>query len=249
MSFWQEKRKRRRFIIITSIVLVLAGLVIGCAIYLGNYYPADEGAVAVFAPEEQIRVSVLDNGNVIFEPHNATAGFIFYPGGKVEHNAYQPLMAELARKGVLCVLVEMPFNLAVFDVNAADGIQEQYPQIEHWYLGGHSLGGAMAASYLEDHANEYNGLVLLGAYSTTDLSNSGLEVLSIYGSEDTVMDFEKYNESKPNLPSSFTEFVIDGGCHAYFGMYGPQDGDGTPRISNGDQINLTAELIVAMINK
>ena len=64
------------------------------------------------------RGPALDNGNVVFEPQNATVGFIFYPGVKVEANAYQPLMAELAREGVLCVLVEMPFNLAVFDINA-----------------------------------------------------------------------------------------------------------------------------------
>ena len=153
-------------------------------------------------------------------------------------------MAELAREGVLCVLVEMPFNLAVFDINAADGIQEQYPEIEDWYIGGHSLGGSMAASYLADHTDEYEGLILLGSYSTADLSNTDLNVLSIYGSEDRVLDCEKYDENRSNLPDDFTEVVIEGGCHAYFGMYGAQDGDGTPTISNHEQIRLTAEYII-----
>ena len=241
------KNKRKILIISISIVASLAVIFGACAIYLGDYYRADEGAIAVFAPEDNVTVSTLKDGNIVFEPQGATVGFIFYPGGKVEANAYQPLMAELAREGVLCVLVEMPFNLAVFDINAADGIQEQYPEIEDWYIGGHSLGGSMAASYLADHTDEYEGLILLGSYSTADLSDTDLDVLSIYGSEDKVLNREKYDENKSNLPDGFCEIVIDGGCHAYFGMYGAQDGDGTPSIGHEEQIRLTVEHIVKVM--
>lgn len=239
--------KRKIWIITGAIVAVLALLIGACAIYLGDYYRADEGAIATFAPEDGVSVSALDNGNVAFEPRSATVGLIFYPGGKVEHRAYEPLMAALAREGILCVLVEMPFNLAVLDINAADGIQEQYPEIEDWYIGGHSLGGSMAASYLSDHADEYEGLILLGSYSTADLSDTGLDVLSIYGSEDRVLNREKYDENKSNLPKNFTEVVIEGGCHAYFGMYGAQDGDGVPTISNHEQILLTVESMMKVL--
>ena len=76
----------------------------------------------------------------------------------------------------------------------------QYPQIEKWYIGGHSLGGSMAATYLSDHVAEFEGLILLGSYSTVDLSNSKLDVLSIYGSEDKVLNHNSYNENKSNLP-------------------------------------------------
>ena len=241
------KNKRKILIISISIVAALAVIFGACAIYLGDYYRADEGAIAVFAPEDNVTVSTIDGGNVVFEPQGATVSFIFYPGGKVEANAYQPLMAELAREGVLCVLVEMPFNLAVFDINAADGIQEQYPGIEDWYIGGHSLGGSMAASYLADHVDEYEGLILLGSYSTADLSDTDLDVLSIYGSEDKVLNREKYDENKSNLPDGFCEVIIDGGCHAYFGMYGAQDGDGTPTISNHEQIRFTVESIIKVL--
>ncbi len=249
MNFLHDKRKRKIFIITLSVVLAFAIIVGACAIYLGDYYRADEGAVAVFSPTENITVSTLKNGSVVFEPQAATVGFVFYPGGKVEHHAYEPLMAELAREGILCVLVKMPFNLAVFDINAADGIQQEYPEIENWYIGGHSLGGSMAASYLEKRADEYEGLVLLGSYSTADLSETELDVLSVFGSEDKVMNRKKYEENKSNLPSDFTEYVIDGGCHAYFGMYGAQDGDGTPTVSNEEQIRLTVENIVKMIGR
>ena len=249
MNFLADKRKRKIFIIIAAIALSIAIIVGGCAIYLSDYYHADEGAIAVFNPDENVTISISDNGNVIFEPQNATHGLIFYPGGKVEHRAYEPLLAELAKESVLCVIVKMPFNLAVLDMDAADGIQEQYPEIEEWYIGGHSLGGSMAASYLKKNAQDYEGLILLGAYSTTDLSQTDLDVLSIYGSEDQVMNRENYDENKSNLPDGFTEIVIEGGCHAYFGMYGAQDGDGVPTISNGDQICLTTEAIMNMINK
>ena len=105
----------------------------------------------------------------------------------------------------------------------------------------------MAASYLEKHTDEYEGLILLGSYSTADLSDDELEVLSIYGSEDQVLNREKYNDNISNLPKDFKEIVIEGGCHAYFGMYGAQDGDGAPSISNAEQILQTAEYIAQMI--
>ena len=141
----------------------------------------------------------------------------------------------------------MPFHLAVLDIDAAAGIQSQYPSVERWYIGGHSLGGSMAAAYLEGCAEDYEGLILLAAYSTADLSASGLEVLSIYGSEDLVMDRENYEEYRQNLPDDFREVVIDGGCHAGFGLYGPQEGDGVPAITAQEQIAITAEAIAEMV--
>ena len=235
--------KRKPFIIITSAILALAIMVGACAIYLSNYYHADDVAISAFLPQDTMWVEGPD-GTIVFEPTEASKGFIFYPGGKVEHRAYIPLMQACAEQGILCVLVEMPFNLAVLDINAADGIQEQYPQIEDWYIGGHSLGGSMAAAYLEKNVEDYEGLILLGSYSTADLSQSGLDVLSIYGSEDKVINREKYEKNKVNLPEDFTEVILEGGCHAYFGMYGPQNGDGTPTISNEDQITMTVEHIL-----
>ena len=105
----------------------------------------------------------------------------------------------------------------------------------------------MAASYLGDNVDDYEGLILLGSYSTEDLSGIDLEVLSVFGSEDKVMNREKYEDNKSNLPDGFTEIIIDGGCHSYFSMYGAQDGDGIPTISNKQQIYLTAGHIVELM--
>lgn len=241
--------KKKRIIIIAVVFAVIAALVLACALYLVDYYPAQLGAIEAMAPMERITVQKTEDNAIVYAPQDAEAGLVFYPGGKVEYTAYVPLMRALAKEGVLCVLVEMPFNLAVFDIAAADGIQEQYPEIDRWYIGGHSLGGSMAASYLADHAEDYSGLILLGSYSATDLSREELSVLSIYGSEDRVMNREKYQESRANLPSDFTEAIIEGGCHAYFGMYGAQDGDGIPKVTNQEQIRITADKIAAFVEQ
>jgi hypothetical protein len=156
---------------------------------------AEDGTI-VYMPEEYQMIADEYDGNASAETE---VGFIFYPGGKVEHTAYEPLMKELASEGVVCVLVEMPFRLAVLDMNAADGIKEQYPNVTNWYMGGHSLGGSMAAAYLGEHYADYEGLILLGSYSTEDLSGTSLKVLSVYGSEDKVLNVENYIESKNNL--------------------------------------------------
>ena len=243
-------KKTKRFVISLSAVVLAIGLIFGaCAIYVSDYYHIDGEAIITHAEscDGYAYISFPDEKTAVFAPEDAKAGFIFYPGGKVEFTAYLPLMAALAEQGILCVLVKMPANLAVLDVGAADGIREQYPEIDSWYIGGHSLGGSMAATYVSDKDDSFDGLVLLGSYSTADLSDTSLRVLSVYGSEDKVMNREKYEKYKPNLPEDYTEHVIDGGCHAYFGMYGAQDGDGVPTISNEDQINITAEKIADLI--
>ena len=242
MTVFQKKSVRIIAVVCAAVLL----MVTACGIYLGDYYRADMNAIQAFA-SEAVRTDTLPGGDLVFYPESAEAGLIFYPGGKVEYTAYIPLMKTLAADGVLCVLVKMPGNLAVLDMAAAAGIPEQFPEIDAWYLAGHSLGGSMAASYLADHTDDFEGLILLGAYSTADLSGSGLEVLSLYGSQDLVMNREKYAKYRENLPSDLTETVIDGGCHAYFGMYGAQEGDGIPTISNEAQITITAEAIRNLI--
>lgn len=239
-------KKKKILIWIISVALSLALITGGCVIYVSDYYRADSEEISAFTADHSVKANEISDGILVFEPDDAIAGFIFYPGGKVEYTAYIPLMSELAESGVLCILIEMPCNLAVLDMNAADGLCDDYPEIENWYIGGHSLGGSMAASFLAKHPEEFKGLILLGSYSTAEIT---LPVLSIYGSEDYVLNREKYDKYKSNIESTLTEIVLEGGCHAYFGMYGAQKGDGTPSISNEEQIDLTAEEIIRFINK
>ncbi len=252
MSKSLDKRKKRRIIVWSSVAAVLLILVIGCGIYLGDYYHGDMAAIDGFVTDNPVEEQTLSKGVTVYRPESEVTpetGFIFYPGGKVEAVAYEPLLKALASEGMLCVLVEMPFHLAVFDMNAAERIPEQFPEVKNWYLGGHSLGGSMAASYLAKNAEDYEGLILFGSYSTADLSETGLSVLSVYGSEDKVLNKGNYEADKANLPADFAEIIIEGGCHAYFGMYGAQEGDGTPSISNEEQIEATVEAVTAFLEE
>lgn len=236
--------KKHKGLWITAAVLL--ALVIAVAVYAGDYYRAD--LAAELAMQGSDAVTVEQSGNLtVFAPEQPEAGFIFYPGGKVEHTAYAPLLLKLAEEDVLCVLVKMPLNLAVLDMNAAEGIPEQFPEIENWYIGGHSLGGSMAASCAAENPEEFEGLVLLAAYSNADLRSTDLKVLLARGDRDGVLNMEKYTQYMPNLPEDSCQLVVVGGNHAQFGSYGPQKGDGEATLLGGDQLEATAQEILWLI--
>ena len=245
MCLTENKSKKK--IILLSLVGVLLVLIVSCVIYVNDYYRADENKIDAYLDNLDVKREVINEDVIVWGNEDSKNGIIFYPGGKVEYTAYEPLMATLAEEGVFCVLIKMPCNLAVLDVNAADGFLEKYPQIEKWYMAGHSLGGSMAASYIGDNEKDFEGLILLGSYSTKDLSETSLDVISIYGSEDEVLNREKYEKYEECLPKDYSEVVIDGGCHAYFGMYGKQEGDGEAEISNEQQIEITVKEIIKYI--
>ena len=235
-------RKIKKGLLIALAVLLLFTAVFG--IYAGDYYHADLEAIQNNSLQmDYERMERLEDGSLVFYPAAYDSAVIFYPGGKVEALAYIPLMEQLAREGVLTVLMPMPFNLAVLAKNAAEGIPEQFPEVENWYMAGHSLGGSIAASFAAENTAWVDGLILLAAYSTDPVA---LPVLSIYGSNDGVMNQEKYRQYRPNLPE-LTEQIIDGGNHAGFGFYGPQEGDGEATISREEQIARTTELMVAFV--
>ena len=238
---------RKLLISLLAVVIVIAISVGGFCIYASDYYRADTQTIAALSQGIDVRVTELDDGSLAYGNGNEDVGFVFYPGGKVEHTAYEPLAKMLASKGVFCVIVKMPFNLAVLDMNAADRIVARYSDVGAWYIGGHSLGGSMAASHAAANEGKYKGLVLLGAYSTSSLTEIELDVLCLHGSEDKVMNREKHDECKKNLPTSAICTDIEGGCHAYFGSYGAQDGDGEPTITLEKQLKITVNSIYELM--
>ena len=219
------------------VILLVGGIVLLCIagffIYVSIYYHADTTAWEALPSDNDVTVTEQD-GALIFAPQEPRAGFIFYPGGKVEYQAYSPLLHTLAKEGFLCIAVKMPFNLAVFNPTAADGWQERYPAIQ---------------VYASQHSQQLEGLILLAAYSAEDLSQSGLRVLSVYGSEDGVLNREKYQANLSHLPADYQELVIQGGCHAWFGSYGRQEGDGEPTISPEEQRRQTVQFIRSAISQ
>jgi dienelactone hydrolase len=234
----KHRRLKIALIVVAAVLLVLAG---SFGIYVSQFYHAQEQAKAILSDGTDLAVF---SGGIAVGPADAKVGFIFYPGGKVEYTAYLPLLKRLSQSGVLCVLAKMPFNLAVFDISAAGRLMAKYPGIEHWYIGGHSLGGSMAAAFAADHASQLNGLVLLASYSASDLSDTSLRVLALIGSEDHVLNRDNLVKARDRMPADYQEKVIEGGNHGQFGDYGIQAGDGTALITREEQTALTTDKIL-----
>lgn len=218
---------------LVSLILVLAT---GFFVYISDYSRADDTAVATWLSDSRLR-QVGDL--IIMSPATPSdTALIFYPGGKVEYAAYIPLLEKLSQSGITCVLVKMPFNLAVFAPNAADQVYAKLPDIKNWYIGGHSLGGAMASAYAAEHKDKIQGLVLLGAYIYGDVDPD--RSITIYGSEDLVLDRSKITYAENVV-------IIQGGNHAQFGNYGEQKGDGSATISREEQQAITVKEILEFL--
>lgn len=238
-----KKRKGIRAVIITaSLLMALAVLFI---LYVNDYYHASDDVDEYFTLNGTVTISETDTG-LLLDGEGTESALIFYPGAKVEYTSYIPLLYRIAEKGVDVFLVKMPFNLAFFGMNRADDIISGY-DYSHWFISGHSLGGAMAAYYAASNSDKLDGIIFLASYTTKDLSESGLKVLTLYGSEDGVLNRDKIIAERNLVPLGSEELVIEGGNHSEFGLYGAQKGDGKATISAETQWNITAEDVVAFI--
>ncbi len=223
-------KKRLKIALITVMSLIFL-LMSGFFIYVSDYYRADDVAIAVMQSEATMHVE----NNIVLSPAKpGDTALIFYPGAKVECFAYLPILEKIKQSsGITCILVKMPFNMAILNANAADKIIDQFPDIKNWYIGGHSMGGAMASEYASKHQNKVKGLILLGAYIYGDYPAKN--TLTVYGT------FNKSVAEKINYSDNI--IAIEGGNHAQFGNYGKQKGDLDAIISGEEQQNITVEAI------
>lgn len=235
-----------------SLTLLALLIVATAAFVIWAENPLKAMPEAIAALESDDQVMVINKQWMVFSPLTLSTktGVIIYPGGRVDPRAYAPLAKEIARAGYLVVLPPMPLNLAFTGINVADEIMAANPDIEHWYVGGHSLGGAMAAEYVAANPAKVDGLFLWASYSaeSTDLSViPNLKVLSIYGTEDG--GAAEIVHSWQRLPSDTTWIEMEGGNHAQFGWYGIQPGDGVATISREEEQALILEATLAFIEK
>jgi len=202
--------------------------------------PMPEAVAALVTDEE---VTVVQNDVIVFRPTETTPtiGLVFYPGARIDPVSYAPPMRALAGQGFLVVIAPMPLNLAVLESDRAADVIADFPEIRRWAVGGHSLGGAMAAAFVASDPAAVDGLVLWAAYPSSggDLSAWAGGVTSVSGTNDGLTTPGDIVRTTPLLPAG-TEFVIvDGGNHAQFGWYGEQRGDGVATISREDQQSQT----------
>jgi hypothetical protein len=228
---------RRRWRAITLAIIAVAVVVVGVGLVWLNDLagPTADAAPALVSDAD---VTVVTDGRLEFQPAApVTTGFIFYPGGRVAPEAYAPSMRAIAEAGYLAVVPSMPFGLAVLAPDAADAVIAEHPEVERWVIGGHSLGGTMAAQYAAGHDDVIDGLVLWAAYPAegTYLSEADLAVSSVYGSADGLVTADDIEASAARLPADTAFVGIEGGNHAGFGSYGEQGGDGEATIPGSEQ--------------
>jgi len=178
-----------------------------------------------------------------------TTGLIVYPGAKVPPEAYGPLAQAIAGEGYLVVIEDMPLNLAVLGIGRADDAIAAHPEIHHWAIGGHSLGGSMAAQYAADHPDEVEGLAFWASYAATDLSTTKLAVVSTWGSLDAGAARMSGAEAHASVPAGSVFVEIPGGNHEQMGWYTGQPNDPPATISRADQQRSVAASTVNLLRE
>lgn len=216
-----------------------------------KFYHADNTALASLESTSNFTVLETSDYYAFIPVAKATnSAFILYPGALVDAESYASLMAKLTEQGYTSFIAKMPLDMAILKKDAANKIIADYPAITDWYIGGHSLGGVMAASYADEHPDLIQGIAFLASYPNKDLTDQTLKVVSLYGTNDGVLNMSAYEEAKMLLPTDsvrYSEIPISGGNHAAFGNYGPQSGDGIAAISAAAQQEAAVNAIIQLM--
>ena len=240
-----KSNKKLILIIILAVVLIVGAYF---TYYVSDYYHADSRALAALQSTDNY--TVVDNSNFItFTPtHNlSSTGVIFYPGAKVQAESYSGIASQLANNGYTTIIVKMPFNLAIFDVNKADQVIAQHKEISTWVIAGHSLGGVFASDYALNHQNKIKGVIYLGAYPDENASNATFKALSLRGSLDNLTTSQDIYQNLNKFPANTTFVTIPGGNHYNFGDYGVQAGDNNSTISREEQQDIAVGYILEFL--
>lgn len=235
----------KKILIGLLILIILALSFLFVYIRTNTYNPTAE------AYQAMSQNNVTDDKDwIIFEPEQAKANLIFYPGGFVEPESYSVMAQKLSEADIRVFVLKMPLNLSIIDTDAFKDIMSIGQYQGPWFLSGHSLGGTSAIlGYHKDQELAVEGIILLASYGTksSDLSDASIEVLSIRASEDEILDESEYESRKQQLPSSTEYKIIEGGNHSGFGFYGQQKKDGQASISSMDQHEIFTQWMIDFI--
>jgi predicted alpha/beta-hydrolase family hydrolase len=221
--------------VVAGVAWVTGALVLtGVAVWL-RPLTADDIAVQAMSSGNGVTVSTSVSMIRLDPSSPKSTGLVFYPGAKVDPRAYAHILRPIAEAGYPVAIVKFPYNLAVMSPSAADDVVGRADGIDHWVIGGHSLGGVMAARFARSDHAELAGLLLWASYPSGSMaSRTGLDIVSVSGTHDGLATPADIDASKKDLPADTHFVAVEGGIHAYFGDYGAQSGDGTATISRAD---------------
>lgn len=249
----ETKKPKRRANPLQIVVDYTIGLVMVVAgVYFSSLTPLGPLPEALPFLESNQQIQVISGDYLYFQPvgQSKQTGFILYPGGRVDYRSYAPFASQLADKGWPAAIISMPLNLAVLGADRASRVMADHPEISRWVIGGHSLGGTMAARYVTKNPEKIAGIVFLAAYPEgKDSSISAIPSLSVYGTEDGLVIPEDWEKYKDRFSPSTQWIRIEGGNHAGFGWYGIQDGDKPAAISLQNQTDQVIQAVDQFMQK
>jgi pimeloyl-ACP methyl ester carboxylesterase len=221
------------------------------AMWLNAARGPQEEALPAMQPDTQLDVKT--GRWIVFRPKakEPAVGLIIYPGARVDARSYSPSARAIAARGYMVIIVPMPLNMAAFGINRATEVIEAFPGIERWAICGHSVGGAMAASFVSKNPSAVEGLVLLSSYPAagSDLSARSLKVTSIYETLDGSPVNKKIDTHRPFLPPHTCWVPIEGGSHAQFAWYGLQKKENIPTITHETVHEKTVAATLDLLDK
>ncbi len=235
---------KRVALIVTLVLILLLGLCIYR--YFTDVHEGQGYKIAPYYDMDTDDVEIKQEKDLIFiDSPSEQKAVIFYPGCKVEYNAYIPFCYELAEKGFDVFIVPVKMNFALFDKAAGQKVMDDH-DYDTWILMGHSMGGIAISDFAAAKADDVDGLVLLGAHGTSDLTDTDIITLVMYGSEDGVVQRKKVEEGRSKLAKeeNYHELEIPGANHANWGNYGTQAMDHEATIPQSEQFRIGIEQIV-----
>lgn len=240
----KKKLKIIGLVLIGIVILVIGGSFIW--IQTSSYDASGTAETAITTAVDEDSYYYFEGAG---ENHEDLPAIIYFPGALVDSASYGIWADKIADASYDVYLLKVPFSLAVIDGNAPEEIIEAHPS-QRFVIGGHSLGGVMASRYVAEHPQDTAGLLLMGSYPDEkgSIADTQLPVLSLTASNDEVLDWDNYQASKDYLPASTDYEEIAGGNHGGFGSYGDQSGDGTATISNEEQQEQIASLVITWLS-
>lgn len=241
----KKNNKIKKRLIILGLLLFL---LIPLTLFISNSYEGEYESQKALVANENIDIIISDI--ISFKPvkNQSTQGLILFQGAKVDAKAYAPIANKIAENGYEVYIIDSIFDIPILASKKANKIINDNPNIKSWIIGGHSLGGVVASKVASENS-QIQGLVLFASYPANDsLSNQDKEVLSIWGSNDGILNFESFVESKSKLPVDTKFIEIKGANHSQFGDYGLQKNDNIPTIENEKVFEVVVDNILIMFN-
>jgi len=235
--------------------LIAWGVILGVVVMGAQWlsYERQPLPEAVAALESNDMVTVTRKPWLTFSPNTVapTTGFIFYQGGRISYLGYSDMMRAISENGYLVVVPKMPLNIAATTPNVADDIIAAYPEIEHWVIGGHSVGGTFAVQYTFNHPDKIAGVAIWSSYpaDSNDISHLNIPVILIHGSREEGVTDKGVNDRMHLLPANTMYLSIKGGDHHQFGTYALTTEENLATISRAEQHEQIINAMLALLDR